>query len=137
MLYVKVFHVFFVTAWMAVLFYLPRILVHYAEGFRAGEDVRRVLKMGEKLHRFGVWLAIFAFGFGLALWQAYGIGGIWMNIKFLVVLGMAGYQMFCGAELKRFAAGSEPRPPLFYRIYNEALLIPLLAVLFLVIFKPF
>ena len=49
--YVKVLHLLFVIAWMAGIFYLPRILVHYVEGRNAGEDVRRLKVMGRKLYR--------------------------------------------------------------------------------------
>ena len=52
MLWVKTFHILFVMAWMAGLFYLPRILVHYVEGKQAKEDVQRLIIMGQKLFRF-------------------------------------------------------------------------------------
>ena len=45
MLWIKVIHVLFVMAWMAGVFYLPRILVHAAEGQTAGEDTRRLIIM--------------------------------------------------------------------------------------------
>ena len=45
MLWIKALHLIAVTAWLAGLFYLPRIFVHYAEGRAAGEDVRRLVVM--------------------------------------------------------------------------------------------
>ena len=47
MLWIKTFHILFVMAWMAGVFYLPRILVHYVEGKAADEDTRRLVTMGE------------------------------------------------------------------------------------------
>ncbi|MDH5737132.1 MAG: CopD family protein, partial [Gammaproteobacteria bacterium] len=64
MLWIKVFHLLFVTAWMAGLFYLPRIYVHYVEGQQAGEDVRRLVTMADKLFRFSSIMAGLALGFG-------------------------------------------------------------------------
>ena len=52
MLWIKVAHVLFVIAWMAGLFYLPRIFVHHQEGLNAGEDVRRLVTMAKKLFGF-------------------------------------------------------------------------------------
>ena len=47
LLWVKTAHILFVIAWVAGLFYLPRILVHYVEGKNAGEDTRRLVIMAE------------------------------------------------------------------------------------------
>ena len=50
MLYIKALHLLAVISWMAGIFYLPRIFVHYAEGLAAGEDVRRLKVMARKLY---------------------------------------------------------------------------------------
>ena len=52
MLWIKALHLIAVTAWLAGLFYLPRIFVHYAEGLAAGEDVRRLVIMARRLFGF-------------------------------------------------------------------------------------
>lgn len=46
LLWIKTFHVLAVTAWLAGIYYLPRIFVHYSEASEAGEDVRRLVTMG-------------------------------------------------------------------------------------------
>ena len=51
MLWIKALHLFAVIAWLAGLFYLPRIFVHYAEGAIAGEDVRRLVVMARRLFK--------------------------------------------------------------------------------------
>ena len=71
----KTFHIVFVIAWMAALFYLPRILLNIVE---AGEEpaVRaRLLLMGRRLYRFGHVMFGLALLLGLALWLHFGIGG--------------------------------------------------------------
>ena len=52
MLWIKAFHLLFVIAWLAGIFYLPRIFVHYAEGRSRGEDVRRLIVMARRLFGF-------------------------------------------------------------------------------------
>ena len=52
MLWIKALHLFAVIAWLAGLFYLPRIFVHYAEGRAQGEDVRRLVVMARRLFVF-------------------------------------------------------------------------------------
>ena len=57
-LWVKLFHILFVIAWMAGAFYSPRILVHYIEGRDLGEDIRRLVIMGERLSKFSALMAL-------------------------------------------------------------------------------
>ena len=52
MLWLKTFHILFVMSWMAGIFYLPRIFVHFVEGKQAGQDVARLAIMGRKLYGF-------------------------------------------------------------------------------------
>ena len=65
MLWLKTFHILFVMAWVAGLFYLPRILVHFVEAEAAGEDNRRLVIMAEKLFGFSIMMAIIAMATGL------------------------------------------------------------------------
>ena len=64
MLWIKCFHVLGVMAWMAGIFYLPRIFVHYAEGQAAGEDVRRLVIMAKRLYGFMTLMALVGTGPG-------------------------------------------------------------------------
>ena len=81
MLWIKVAHVLFVIAWMAGLFYLPRIFVHHQEGSNAGEDVRRLVTMAQKLFRFSSVMMVLAIVPGTVLWLGYGFNGGWMHAK--------------------------------------------------------
>ena len=60
MLWIKALHLIAVIAWLAGLFYLPRIFVHYAEGRAAGEDVRRLVVMAQRLFAFMSVMAVIA-----------------------------------------------------------------------------
>ena len=137
MLWIKVIHVLFVIAWMAGVFYLPRILVHAVEGEAAGEDIHRLVIMAEKLVRFSTVMMVLALIPGLILWLHYGFSGQWLYWKLAFVVGLGGYQWQSfryAAQLKR---GQVIRRALFFRLYNEAALFLLTPILILVIVKPF
>ena len=79
MLWIKAFHIIFVTSWFAGLFYLPRIFVNLAQVQANLTDTNpnerlRLLLMARKLMRFMTLLAVPALALGLWLWLGYGIG---------------------------------------------------------------
>ena len=136
MLLVKSLHIVFVTSWFAGLFYLPRVFVNLA--LEQNDAARqRLLLMARKLYRFMTILAIPALAFGLWLWLGYGIGGGWMHAKLALVVLLIGYHHVCGSLLRKFEAGHNARSHRWYRWFNEVPVIVLLAVVFLVVLKPF
>ena len=138
MLWVKAFHIVFVASWFAGLFYLPRIFVNLAMvPADSGAERDRLLLMARKLYRFMTPLAVLALVFGLWLWLGYGVGGGWMHAKLLLVLGLIGYHLYCGRLLRGFQAGSVTRSHVWFRWFNEAPVLVLFVVVFLVVLKPF
>ena len=136
MLLVKSLHIVFVTSWFAGLFYLPRIFVNLA--LEQNDAARqRLLLMARKLYRFMTILAIPALAFGLWLWLGYGIGGGWMHAKLALVVVLIGYHHICGSLLRKFEAGRNTRSHRWYRWFNEVPVVVLLAVVLLVVLKPF
>lgn len=136
MLLVKSLHIVFVTSWFAGLFYLPRIFVNLA--LEQNDAARqRLLLMARKLYRFMTILAIPALAFGLWLWLGYGIGGGWMHAKLALVVVLIGYHHVCGSLLRKFEAGRNTRSHRWYRWFNEVPVVVLLAVVLLVVLKPF
>jgi len=142
MLWVKAFHIVFVASWFAGLFYLPRIFVNLA--MVPPESVaerERLLLMARKLMRFTTMLAIPALGLGLWLWLGYGIGrgsgNGWMHAKLAGVVLILGYHHACGLLLRRFVQGSPRRGHVWYRWFNEVPVLLLVAVVVLVVVKPF
>ncbi|PZX29155.1 MULTISPECIES: CopD family protein [Cupriavidus] len=140
MLWVKALHIVFVVSWFAGLFYLPRIFVNLAMETDAA-STERLLLMGRKLFRFMTMLAVPAVVFGLWLYLGYGIGrGTgqgWMHAKLALVLVLIGYHHGCGVLLRKFEAGRNARSHKFYRWFNELPVLVLLAVVILVVVKPF
>lgn len=136
MLWVKAFHIIFVTSWFAGLFYLPRIYVNLAMATEPAERDRLLLMAG-KLYRFMLPLAVLALIFGLWLWLGYGIGGLWLHIKLGLVALLLAYHHYCGRLLKAFREGRNLRDHVWYRWFNEAPVLLLMAVVILVVVKPF
>ena len=142
MLWVKAFHIIFVASWFAGLFYLPRIFVNLALVPPSSEAERaRLLLMARKLLRFMTLLAVPALGLGLWLWIGYGIGwgpgNGWMHAKLLVVLLLLAYHGYCTVLLRAFELGRNRRSHVWYRWFNEAPVLLLVAGVLLVVLKPF
>ncbi|HYD76231.1 CopD family protein [Ramlibacter sp.] len=140
MLWVKALHIVFIASWFAGLFYLPRIYVNLAmvaPGSVAERD--RLLLMARKLLRFTTLLAVPAVGLGVWLWLGYGIGrgSGWMHAKLAVVVLTIGYHHACARLLRRFADDQNRRSHRWYRWFNEAPVLLLLAAVVLVVVKPF
>lgn len=142
MLWIKAFHIVFVASWFAGLFYLPRIFVNLA--MVPPESVaerERLLVMARKLMRFTTMLAVPALGLGVWLWWGYGIGrgpgNGWMHAKLLVVVLTVAYHHVCGLLLRRFERGENRRQHVWYRWFNEAPVLMMVAAVVLVVVKPF
>lgn len=142
MLWIKSLHIVFVVSWFAGLFYLPRIFVNLA--MVPSESIAeraRLLLMARKLLRFTTLLAVPAVVFGLWLWLGYGIGRgpghVWLHVKLALVVVVIGYHYACGVLLRRMEAGADRRSHRWYRWFNELPVLLLLAIVVLVVVKPF
>ena len=142
MLWVKAFHIVFVASWFAGLFYLPRIFVNLAMVPQDSLAEReRLLLMARKLLRFMTLLMWPALGLGLWLWWGFGIGGVppadWMSLKLAAVLMAVGYHHLCARHLRGFETGTITHGHVWYRWFNEAPVLLMVAVVVLVVVKPF
>ena len=139
-LWLKALHIVAIVCWFAGLFYLPRLFVYHA----MSEDAisrDRFQVMERKLYR-GIMIpsmiATLAFGIGMiALNPALFSSGGWLHAKLALVLLLIGYHHMCGAQLKRFARDENTRSHVFYRWFNEFPVLLLLAIVILVVIKPF
>jgi protoporphyrinogen IX oxidase len=135
MLWIKAFHIIFVTSWFAGLFYLPRIFVNLAM-VKEDAERERLLLMSHKLYRFVTPIAALALLFGLWLWIGYGFSGVWLHIKLLLVLFLIVYHFYCGRLLALFKQGRNAHSHVWYRWFNEIPVLLLMAVVILVTVKP-
>jgi len=141
-LWAKALHIVFVTAWFAGLFYLPRILVNLALcAPQSLAERARLLLMARKLLRFTTLLALPAVLLGFWLYLGAGIGrgpgNGWMHAKLGLVLLVVGYHHACARLLRQFVQDKNRRSAFWLRCFNEVPVVLLLAIVLLVVVKPF
>lgn len=136
MLWIKAFHILFVVSWFSGLFYLPRIFVNLAQETQPAA-LERLLGMARRLYRFTTMLAVPAVLLGLWLWLGYGFSGGWLHAKVALVVVTIGYHHACGSLLRKFEAGQNKRSHKWFRYFNEVPVLLLLAIVILVVVKPF
>jgi protoporphyrinogen IX oxidase len=142
---IKSLHILFVMAWMATVFYLPRILVNVAE--TAGEPAiqGRLLQMGRRLYKFGHMTFGFAFIFGLTLWLGHMVTpvlpqvvtGHWIDAKLAGVVILLAYFIWMGKLLSRSEAGAALPSARTLRLFNELPVLVVFVIILLVLAKPF
>ena len=141
-LWIKAFHIVFVASWFAGLFYLPRLFVNLAMVAHDSHAEReRLLLMARKLYRFATLLMLPALGLGLVMWLAYGVGrgpgSGWMHLKLLLVLGVVGYHHVCRRLMRDFEQMANRRSERWFRVFNEVTVLLFIAIVLLVVIKPF
>lgn len=141
-LWVKAFHIVFVSSWFAGLFYLPRIFINLAAVPADSHAEReRLLLMARKLYRFSGLLMVVAVALGLALWLGYGIGrgphNGWLHAKLALVAVAIGYHVACGSLLRKFEKFANARSDRWLRFFNEAAVLLFAVIVVLVVVKPF
>ncbi len=138
-LIIKSLHIVSFISWMAGMFYLPRLFVYHAKT-EAGSEASEMLKVMErKLLRYiinpamaGTWL------FGLILayeLQAWHDG--WFHAKMGLVISMTAVHHILARHRKDFDRDANNKSEKYYRILNEIPTILMVAIVFLVVLKPF
>lgn len=143
----KTFHLVFVIAWMATVFYLPRILVNLSETRGQPEVQARLVLMGRRLYGFGHNMFGIAVILGFLLWLGHKLspewwpdivaGMKWMHGKLALVAALLAYYIVAGRWLKKAAAGGALPSPTTMRWFNELPLLFLVPLIYLVLAKPF
>lgn len=136
-LWIKTFHLVFVIAWMGGVFYLPRILVNIAEAGDTGAVRERLVLMGRRLYRFGHIMFGIAVVLGLVLWLHYGVSGGWLHVKLFLVIAMMAHYAVAGRWLKGVDKGRPLPSGRALRWFNELPVFLLIAIVYLVLAKPF
>jgi putative membrane protein len=137
--WLKAFHVIAVIAWMAGMLYLPRLFVYHCEadvGSRQSEMFkimeRRLMKAIINPAMIVTWL--------LGLWLAWQSGiyrAGWFQAKVVLVLALSAVHGMLARSLKDFAADRNRKSQKYYRIINEVPAVLMVAIVILVIVKPF
>ncbi len=139
--WIKALHVMAVIAWMAGLFYLPRLFVYHAERAKAGSELDQTFQiMEQKLLRLIMNPSmIVAWICGLLMIGMGGLdfGTVWGWAKLGAVVAMTAAHMWMAARRKDFAAGRNTRSGRHYRMANEVPTVLMVVAVVAVIVKPF
>ena len=139
----KSIHLIAVISWMAGLLYLPRIFVYHSEAIQNNkpEDLMSTFKVMER--RLFIYIMnpamIVSWIFGILLIHTIcmdNFGSIWLQLKLAFVIILTIYHFFLFYCLRKFAVNKNVYSPRFYRIINEIPTILLIAIIFVIVFKP-
>ena len=136
-LWIKSFHIIFMVTWFAGLFYLPRLFVYHAMATDAMGSER--FKVMERKLFFGIMTpgSVLTVASGVWLWLGYGINGGWLHAKLALVAVLIVYHVYCGRLMLAFKHDRNRHGHVFYRWLNEFPTILLVAIVILVVAKPF
>jgi putative membrane protein len=137
-LVIKALHVISIIAWMAGLFYLPRLYVYHVEQVKAGSPTDTMFQTMERrlLRAIMNPAMIAAWVFGLALVATPGVvdwSAPWSWVKAASVLTMTGFHGWLAVRRKDFAAGQNTRSGRTYRMMNEVPTVLMVVIVFAVI----
>ena len=139
--WIKALHIMAVIAWMAGLFYLPRLFVYHAERAKVGSELDQTFQvMEEKLLRvimnpamIVAWIAgLIMIGLGAFDW-----GAVWSWVKLASVILMTGAHGWMSVRRKEFALGTNTRSGRTYRLFNEVPTVLMLLIVVAVVVRPF
>lgn len=138
----KALHVISVIAWMAGIFYLPRLFVYHcalqrgsveSERFKVME--RRLLKqiMGPAMVATWLFGTLLVLTPGVVDWSGFN----WWHVKFIAVIAMTGFQGAAGKWRKQFLEDRNQKSHVYYRKANEVPTLLMVVAVIMVIVKPF
>ena len=134
----KSLHLIAVISWMAGLLYLPRIFVYHAETLNNKDKYDTFLNMERRLFLYIMnpsMILTWILGTSLVVnIQAYD--QIWLNIKFVLIVIMSVFHMYCAKVRKGFENRINKNSENFYRAINEIPTVLFLIIVYLVVFKP-
>lgn len=139
-LWLKAFHIIAVTAWMAGLFYLPRLMVYHRRTALGGETSETFKVMERRLLK-AIMLPAMALSWilGLALiWVTDGLNppSLWLTVKLLCVMAMTGFHFWLARFVRAFAEDERPRDERFFRMINEVPTVLLIVIVIMAVVKP-
>jgi putative membrane protein len=137
-LWIKALHVIAVISWMAGLLYLPRLFVYHS-GVGPGPQSELFKTMERRLLRF-IMIPAMLTAWATGLFMAFDEGYFhehWFHGKLLAVILLTGVHAYDGFLQKAFAEDRNTHSPKFFRFYNELPTLLMIAIVILVIVRPF
>lgn len=138
--WVKALHVVSVMSWMAGLLYLPRLFVYHC-GVTAGSETSETFKVMERRLLRAIMnpamIASYVFGVWMLILTPEWLSQPWMHAKLTAIVGMTAMHMLMSRWRREFAEDRNTRSHRFYRGMNEIPTVLMVAIVILVIVKPF
>jgi len=138
MLWLKAFHIVFVIAWFTGIFALPRLFVYHSTLTDSAQQ-EKFKVMERRMFGMMTFGAVMATIFAVAM-LALAPGFLqmpWMRAKLVLVALLFGYHVWCYRLVAAFARDRNTHSERWYRVFNEAPLVLLVAIVILVVVKPF
>ncbi len=133
-------HIFAFAAWMAAMWYLPRLFVYHS-GVPAGSEASETFKVMErrllKAIATPAMIVTVAVGIALGVLGGYWTGSGWLHAKTLLVLLLAASHGMMARYARAFAADGRPRSGRWFRAFNEVPTVLFIAIVLLAVFRPF
>jgi putative membrane protein len=139
LLWIKALHVVAVISWMAGLLYLPRLFVYHV-GVAVGSEASETFKVMERRLLRAIMTPAMAVAWGTGLWLAVEGGWLrdgWLHAKVAAVAALTGAHVYLGRAAKALAGDAREHGARHWRIVNEAPTLLMIAIVTLVIVKPF
>lgn len=137
----KAAHIIAFVAWMAAIFYLPRLYVYHVETGLTGPQAETFKVMERRLLKVIMTPAMVAtWVFGIAMISvnpSIMAGAGWLHAKLVLLLLMSGFHGYLSALLKKFEAGTVTQDGKFFRLINEVPTVLLIAIVILAVLRPF
>ena len=136
----KALHIIAMVAWMAGMFYLPRLFVYHATVPVGSEQSELFKVMEHKLLRLIInpaMIATWAIGLLLLVAQPALLSQGWMHMKLTAVVALSVFHMMLSRWRRQFANDANRRSERFYRMANEVPTLLLIITVFMAILKPF
>ena len=138
-LWLKALHIVAFAAWMAGMWYLPRLFVYHADT-RPGSEASELFKVMERRLLFAITIpaAAATWILGAALATAAGLWGAgWLHAKLLLLVAMTALLAWLARERARLSRDERPRPAGVYRMVNEIPPVLLAGIVLLAVLRPF
>ena len=137
--WVKAAHILAVIAWMSGMLYLPRLFVYHADA-AVGSDKSETFKVMERRLLRGIinpaMIVTWVFGLWIA-WKVFGFQGGWLHAKIGLVLLLSAVHGYLAGAVRKFAEDRNEKPARHWRIVNEIPTLLMIAIVILVVVKPF
>lgn len=138
-LWLKAFHVISIIAWMAAMFYLPRLFVYHVDAEKGSVQSETFKIMERRLLRYigtPAMLSSWVFGIVLLIANPDLLSMPYFHVKLTMVVLLSAFHGMCAGWMKKFARDANQKSGKFFRIANEVPTVLMIVIVIMVIVQP-